>query len=99
MELQDFGLGLYVQTTPSSRFPVYTRGNAGEVYPEVVFPLSTTMARDLGDDPFSDALLSTGVITRAECDEDADVHMGIFGGYSYLNLSVSRVIEIGRAHV
>jgi len=94
MELQDFGLGPYVQTMPSSRFPVYTRGNAGEVYPEVVFPLSTTMARDLGGDPFSDALLSTGVITRAECDEDADVHMGIFGGYSYLNLSVSRVIAV-----
>ena len=94
MDLVDSGLGPYVQTTPSSRFPVYTRGNAGEVYPEVVFPLSTTMARDLGGDPFSDALLSTGVITRAECDEDADVHMGIFGGYSYLNLSVSRVIAV-----
>ncbi len=94
MKLVDFGLGPYVQTTPSRRFPVYTRGNAGEVYPEVVFPLSTTMARDLGGDPFSDALLSTGVITRAECDEDADVHMGIFGGYSYLNLSVSRVIAV-----
>ena len=94
MQLEDFGLGPYPHGTPSSRFPVYTRGNAGEVYPEVVYPLSTTMAEALGGDPFSDALLATGVITRAECEEDADVHMGIFGGYSYLNLSVSRVIAV-----
>ena len=29
--LADFGLGPYVHGTPSRRFPVYTRGNAGEV--------------------------------------------------------------------
>ena len=92
--LVDFGLGPYIQTTPSRRFPVYTRGNTGEVYPEVVFPLSATMAKDLGGDPFSDALLATGIITSSECGEDADVHAGIFGGYSYLNLSVSRVIAL-----
>ncbi len=90
--LVDFGLGPYVHGTPSRRFPVYTRGNAGEVYPQAVFPLSTTMARDLGGDPFGEAMLSTGILTSAECAEDADVHMGVFGGYSYLNLSVSRVI-------
>jgi pyruvate,water dikinase len=93
-ELVDFGLGPYVHGRASRRFPVYTRGNAGEVYPEVVFPFSASMSATLAGDPARDAMLATGVMTAAECDEDADVHMGVFGGYSYLNLSVSRVIAV-----
>ncbi|MBC8365231.1 MAG: phosphoenolpyruvate-utilizing protein [Actinobacteria bacterium] len=93
-ELVDFGLGPYVHGRPSRRFPVYTRGNAGEVYPEVVFPLTSSMSVALAGDPARDAMLATGMMTAAECDEDADVHMGVFGGYTYLNLSVSRVIAV-----
>jgi len=37
--LIDFGLGPYVHGTPSRRFPVYTRGNAGEVYKKKVFKM------------------------------------------------------------
>ena len=92
--LVDFGLGPYVHGTPSRRFPVYTRGNAGEVYPEVVYPLSATIAQALGGDPFGDAIRAVGVLTTAECSEDADIHMGVFGGYAYLNLSESRVIAV-----
>ena len=92
--LVDFGLGPYVDGRPSRRFPVYTRGNSGEVYPEVVFPFSASMTAALGGDPARDAMLATGIMTAAECDEDADVHMGVFGGYTYLNLSVSRVVAV-----
>ncbi len=94
VELVDFGLGPYVHGTPSRRFPVYTRGNSGEVYPQVVFPFSASLSAALGGDPARDAMLATGVMTAAECDEDADVHMGVFGGYTYLNLSVTRVVAI-----
>jgi hypothetical protein len=34
------GDGAWVGSRVSTRFPVYTRGNAGEVYPEVFRPLS-----------------------------------------------------------
>jgi len=94
VELVDFGLGPYVHGTPSRRFPVYTRGNSGEVYPQVVFPFSASLSAALGGDPARDAMLATGVMTAAECDEDADVHMGVFGGYTYLNLSVTRVVAL-----
>ena len=50
-QLVDFGLGPYVHGTPSRRFPVYTRGNAGEVYPQPVFPLTSAMGRALAGAP------------------------------------------------
>lgn len=92
--LVDLGIGPYVHGTPSRRFPVYTRGNAGEVYPQPVFPLTSAMAQALAGDPSRDFLRSTGMVTRRECDEDADVFMGVFGGYTYLNLSVTRVVAV-----
>ena len=92
--LVDFGLGPYVHGVASRRFPVYTRGNAGEVYPQPVFPLSAGMATAFGGDPARDVLSATGMLTAAECDEVGDVFMGVFGGYMYLNLSVPRVLAI-----
>ncbi len=92
--LVDFGLGPYVHGVPSRRFPVYTRGNAGEVYPQPVFPLSAGLATAFGGDPARDVLSVTGMLTAAECDETGDVFMGVFGGYMYLNLSVPRVLAI-----
>ena len=92
--LVDFGLGPYVHGVPSRRFPVYTRGNAGEVYPQPVFPLSAGLATAFGGDPAREVLSATGMLTAAECDEAGDVFMGVFGGYMYLNLSVPRVLAI-----
>ena len=92
--LVDFGIGPYVHGRASHRFPVYTRGNVGEVYPQPVFPLTASMVRAIAGDPARAFLLSTGMVTRRECDEDADVFMGVFAGYAYLNLSITRVIAI-----
>ncbi len=92
--LVDFGLGPYVHGVASRRFPVYTRGNAGEVYPQPVFPLSAGLATSFGGDPARDLLSATGMLTAAECGEAGDVFMGVFGGYMYLNLSVPRVLAI-----
>jgi rifampicin phosphotransferase len=33
-----------VDDHPSSRYPIYTRGNVGEVFPDPVTPLSWTIA-------------------------------------------------------
>lgn len=92
--LVDFGLGPYVHGSPSRRFPIYTRGNAGEVYPQPVFPLTAAMVKALVGDPVTDFFRSTGMVTRSECAEDADIFMGVFGGYAYINLSVTRVVAL-----
>lgn len=77
----------------SSRFPVYTRGNAGEVYPEVFTPLSFSIAAEAGERSMRAAILTSGLIRPDELDElpiTTAIGSGVFGGYSYLNLSIQR---------
>ena len=93
LKLVDFGLGPYLHQTPSQRFPVYTRGNAGEVYPEVVFPLSITMFIAMGAEGGREAALRSGILTNKEVDEFTSGG-GIFGGYMYLNLSLARMLAV-----
>ena len=94
LDFVDLGLGPYVHGTPSKRFPVYTRGNSGEVYPEVVYPLSTSLPGVINGDPFTDSVRVIGAMTEKELQEDANIFGGVFGGYTYINLSASRVIAV-----
>ncbi len=89
----DLGDGEYVSSRPSHRFPVYTRGNAGEVYPEVTTPLSYSLAFEAGEQAMRNAFIRTGLTRPGDFDEeDTAVTSGVFGGYAYLNLSFNRVI-------
>ncbi len=90
--LVDLGVGSYLSERPSRRFPVYTRGNAGEVYPEVAYPLSVGLSRSAGDGAVVRALLSGGVLTASDVEEGYTCFGGVFGGYMYLNVSLNRVI-------
>jgi phosphohistidine swiveling domain-containing protein len=88
------GSGQWVGSDPSERFNVYTRGNAGEVYPEVFTPLSFSIAMEAGEAAMRNALLGTGLITRKELEgvpPSTAVGSGVFGGYAYLNLSIQRL--------
>ncbi|MDQ1396882.1 MAG: rifampicin phosphotransferase [Acidimicrobiaceae bacterium] len=40
-----------VDNDPSQQFPIYTRGNVGEVFPEAVAPLTWTTFGAPGADP------------------------------------------------
>jgi pyruvate,water dikinase len=90
-ELRDTGLGTYLSETPSTRFPVYTRGNAGEVYPEVVYPLTFSSASQRSGAAMKRVMVQTGAFSAEELHEDVALAMGVFHGYSYLNLSLGRV--------
>ena len=89
----DLGVGPYVHEKTSTRFPLYTRGNAGEVWPEVAYPLSISLTRTF-DDPVTAAMLQTGVVHESDVIEGSGCAAGAFGGYMYLNLSLSRVIAV-----
>ncbi|MEL6980870.1 MAG: hypothetical protein AAFO29_00445, partial [Actinomycetota bacterium] len=84
----------WVGQDTSERFPVYTRGNAGEVYPEVFTPLSFSVAAESAERAMRNAVLTSGLVRPEEL---ADVPMttavgsGVFGGYAYLNLSIQRL--------
>lgn len=86
--------GQWVGHDASDRFPVYTRGNAGEVYPEVFSPLTFSVAAGAGERAMRAAFLSSGLIRPKELDDipiTTAVGAGVFGGYSYLNLSIQRL--------
>lgn len=93
VRIVDFGVGPYVHEAPSERFPIYTRGNAGEVWPDVVYPLTMSLTREYVD-PLGAAILSTGMIEPAEFAGGVTSAGGCFGGYMYLNLSMVRVLAV-----
>ena len=91
-ELVDIGGGRrYMSDRPSQRFPIYTRGNAGEVYPEPYYPLSWSLTAADGGAVFESASRQSGILGAEDFAEDAAVSSGVFAGYAYLNLSLSRV--------
>ncbi|MGI8794142.1 MAG: PEP-utilizing enzyme [Acidimicrobiales bacterium] len=84
-----------VDNEPSQRYPIYTRGNVGEVFPEAVAPLSWTLGAIPGSEQgWRDAFERFGAFTRDEFDPENIETLGCFGGYAYLNVSLSRVFAV-----
>lgn len=84
-----------VDNEPSQRYPIYTRGNVGEVFPEAVAPLSWTLSGIPRAEPgWRDALVRFGAFDYDEFDQDNMTALGVFGGYCYLNVSMSRVFAV-----
>ena len=93
-EMMDFGLGEYITQKPSKRYPIYTRGNAGEVWPEVAYPLTITLTNFAGVEATANAAIKAGVITSEDILEGPSCFGGVFAGYMYLNLSFGRMIAV-----
>jgi pyruvate,water dikinase len=84
-----------VDNEPSRRYPIYTRGNVGEVFPEAVAPLSWTLGGIPNAEPgWRDALERFGAFDADEFEADNLNALGVFGGYAYLNVSISRVFAV-----
>ncbi len=82
-----------VGSQPSARFPLWTRANVGEVFPEPVAPLSFSVAmQDLVEGGWRDALVEMGAFTHDEFTEGQMETLGVFGSYCYLNASVTRIL-------
>jgi rifampicin phosphotransferase len=78
----------------SARFPVFTRGNVGEVFSEAVSPLTWSAygpySWELG---WRDGLYEMGVFTPDEFKPEGECEIvACFGGYVYINASVNRVM-------
>jgi phosphohistidine swiveling domain-containing protein len=79
-------------TTPSERFPIYTRGNADEVGPEPFTPLNWTLAWEQGVVPgTADAWIALGTFTPEEFLWTEPETYGSWGGYFYNQVSLGRV--------
>ena len=84
-----------VDTPPSARYPIFTRGNVGEVFPDPVAPLTATWGiKQCAEPGWRDAFERFGAFDRDEFDPDNNEIIGIFGGYCYLNVSISRILGV-----
>jgi rifampicin phosphotransferase len=80
--------------TPEARFPSWTRGNAGDVFPDPVTPLMWTFyAIPALAKGVRDAYISVGMLDWDEFDHPNDAYtFGCFGGYFYNPLSMVRLL-------
>ena len=83
-----------VDDTPSVRFPIYTRGNVGEVFPDVVSPLSWSAYGGEAELGWREAWRDYGVLLDRDVEREDKVIVGCFGGYAYLNASYIRVFAV-----
>lgn len=77
---------------PSTRWPHYTRANAGEVLPSPASPLGQTFAFDAAILPgFQEGSCRTGFYEPSEYREGTPEMCGFFGSRFYINLSCVRM--------
>ncbi len=96
-DMTDRSGGYFIGTKPSQRYPLWTRANVGEVFPDPVrmstfdFAFQNSEGVRMGEMGFRDAYVQMGAFEYDEFDPDNCVFLGVFGGYAYLNASVGRV--------
>ena len=81
--------GWFLDDEPSRRFPVYCRGNVGEIVPNVATPLSATVTTDAFRIAFTELFRESRAFSEEELAEPSATG-GLFGGYLYFNLSFAR---------
>jgi pyruvate,water dikinase len=77
-------------TSLSERFPIYTRANVGEVFPDPVTPLTSSSALYEAELGWRDAWVRMGAFDLDELPDDF-CQLGVQGGYCYLNASLIRL--------
>ncbi len=85
-------VGWFMDDEPSPTFPIYTRGNVGEVFPDPVSPLTADHTWHGAGDVGMRDFMSRFTIDLDEVDDGHKVMFEIFGGYMYLNLSIARLM-------
>jgi rifampicin phosphotransferase len=80
-------------TEPNERFTLYSRGNVGEVFPNVLTPLTATLIGDAASRGQAAFMSEFGVL-RPEEMQGESVGTGVFGGYLYMNASAMRLFGV-----
>lgn len=76
------------------RWPINTRGNVGEVFPEVVTSLSYELGIVVAEAAWREAYNELGIMSPGDFSSDDPVIVGLYGGYTYLNLSYLRMMGV-----
>ena len=87
----------FASTKTSDRYPIWTRANVGEVFPDPValstfdFAFQNEDGIQISELGFRDAYIRIGAFDESEFDPENPVFLGVFGGYTYLNASLMRI--------
>ena len=79
----------------SRRWPLYTRGNVGEVFPEVVLPLTWDCYGLAAENGWRAAFERMGLLMPGDMAPDEPMTiLSVFGGYCYINASYVRMLGV-----
>jgi|GEM_PF-11098 len=80
---------------PSKKWPLYTRGNVGEVFPEVVLPLTWSLYGQRAENGWRGAYQDMGLLMPGDmADDEPMTILSVFGGYCYINASYVRLLGV-----
>ncbi len=82
----------FLDDAPSERYPIYSRGNVGEVFPRVLSPLGGSLIGNDVERAQLEAFREIGFATERDGNEMKLT--GVFGGYLYSNASFGRVMGV-----
>ncbi len=79
----------------SKQWPLYTRGNVGEVFPEVVLPFTWSVYGQEAENGWRDSYKRLGLVADGDfADDENMIILGVFGGYCYINASYVRLLGV-----
>ncbi|MGB3736349.1 MAG: PEP-utilizing enzyme [Ilumatobacter sp.] len=80
---------------PSTQWPLYTRGNVGEVFPEVVLPFTWDLIGKAAEDGWRQGFVRMGLVADGDFSDAEDmIILSVFGGYCYINASYVRLLGV-----
>ena len=76
------------------RWPLNTRGNIGEVFPEVLTQATYHLGVLAAEAGWRQAFDEMGILHPKDFSSDDPVIIGCYGGYGYLNISYLRIVGV-----
>lgn len=89
-------MSIWITDNPvSKKWPLYTRGNVGEVFPEVVLSLTWDLFGQEAENGWRQAFENFGLVADGDLPADEDmIILSVFGGYCYINASYVRLLGV-----
>jgi pyruvate,water dikinase len=79
---------------PSEEFPVYSRGNVGEAFPNVISPMSGSLMLEASARSQTRFFLAIGALSDRQVRDPRNQMFVQFHGYLYANVSIARIAAV-----
>ncbi len=88
------GTSWIIEGRVDNRWPYNTRGNVGEVFPEVVTNIGYQLGVVPAERAWRSAYEDLGIASKGDFTSEDPVIIGVYAGYTYLNLSYLRMMGV-----